>query len=123
MTPAQQYNLSEKKRDYEAGTKAARKYTMAQIVLFVLGETPEKWWFTWELMGSTKWGWLSHATNATLRVLEREGEITKGYVGRYVVYTSKDGMTLEPPKRRVSEFVPVMENGRQVAMKEIVTFV
>lgn len=120
MTPAQQYNLAEKKRHYEAHRKGKGKYTMAQIVLFVLGEEPDKWWFTWELMGATKWGWLSHATHATLRVLEQEGKITKDYVGKYVVYTSKQGTNATPPQQKRTRFEPVLdERGRPVSMREV----
>ena len=90
----QQESLAQKRVDYEATQKTDRDMPLAQIVLLYLAENPDKWFFTWELMGHTKWGWLSHATHATLRVLEQKGKITKDYIGQYVVYTAnakKDG--------------------------------
>ena len=62
---------------------------MGKIALLVIDNEPHKWFFTWELMGETPWGWLSHATHATLRVLQQQDKIKKDYVGKYVVYASK----------------------------------
>lgn len=90
MNQAQRASLETKKREYEAQRKVSRKHTMAEIALLVLADNPDKWFFTWELMGATKFGWLSHATHATLRVLEQQGKIQKDYIGQFVVYTALD---------------------------------
>lgn len=88
LSPKQQASLEDKRKGYEAKQKVSRVHTQGEIVLLILADNPEKWFFTWELMGPTKYGWLSHATHATLRILEQEGKITKDYIGKYVVYTA-----------------------------------
>lgn len=98
MTPKQQENLAAKRTDYEGKQKVARTRSQAETVLMVLAENPEQWFFTWELMGSTKWGWLSHATHATLRILEQDGKIIKDYIGKFVVYSAKPSADGSPRK-------------------------
>lgn len=71
-----------------------KRYTAEEIVLKVLADNPDNWYYTWELMGQTKYGWLSHATHATLRKAEQKGLIHKDYIGKYVVYTHKN--TINP---------------------------
>ena len=98
LSPQQQESLALKRAEYEAKQKVDRQLTLAEIVLAVLADNPDRWFFTWELMGATEWGWLSHATHATLRVLEQKGKITKDYIGQYVVYTAKARADGETPK-------------------------
>lgn len=97
----QQNSLAQKKAAYEATQKTERDMPLAETILLYLADNPDKWFFVWELMGHTKWGWLSHATHATLRVLEQKGKITKDHIGQYVVYTAnvkKDGQVLKIDK-------------------------
>lgn len=89
LSNEQRENLQKKKTAYEARIKSGKKLTAEEIVLNFLEDQPNEWFYTWELMGGTQWGWLSHATHATLRRLEQKGEIYKDYVGKYVVYTCK----------------------------------
>lgn len=95
LTKRQVENLKTKKKEYYTRPKRPRIMTQADIVLKVIEDEPDRWWFTWELIGSTAWGWLSHTTHATLRVLEQQGKIQKDYIGRYVVYTAIQDITLE----------------------------
>lgn len=88
VSEPQKESLAAKKDDYDKKRKMDRQQTLGDTVLLVLADNPDKWFFTWELMGATKWGWLSHATHATLRVLEQKGKITKDKIGQYVVYTA-----------------------------------
>ena len=82
------------RESYNNRVKPDRKYTSEEIVLNVLAENPNVWFYTWDLAGDTKWGFLSHATHATLRKAEQQGKIIKEYVGKYVVYTHKTVTTL-----------------------------
>lgn len=103
MTPAQKENFQKKKNQYEMKPKYDKEYTQADIVLHVLENNPNTWYFTWELIGLTEWGWLSHASHATLRKLEQDGLIHKDYIGKYVVYTHKVGSAT--PKEKLPEQV------------------
>jgi hypothetical protein len=94
MTPSQELNFQKKKNLYEAKPKYDKDYTQGEIILLVLAKNPDNWYFTWELIGSTEFGWLSHASHATLRKLEQEGKIHKDYIDQYVVYTHKVGTDL-----------------------------
>lgn len=110
LTEQQAKNLALKKQEYESKSKVSRKRTMAEIVLDVIDENPERWWFTWELMGPTKFGWLSHATHATLRVLEQDDRIIKDYIGKYVVYTSKGNREVKQIVLPIKQLVYRIEN-------------
>ena len=88
MTPEQSQKYQEKRSAYERQTKSGGHHTMQEVALLVMSDAPDDWYFTWELMGSTKYGWLSHATHATLRVLEQDGLIRKDYIDQFVVYTT-----------------------------------
>lgn len=94
LTQKQKDNLQEKRTRYENMAKPAKEYTSEEIVLNFLAESPDTWFYTWDLAGPTKWGFLSHATHATLRKAEQKGLIIKDYVGKYVVYTYKHKDTL-----------------------------
>ena len=94
ITQLQKQNFDKKTREYESRPKPDREYTSEEIVLNFLAERPDEWFYTWDFMGSTKWGWLSHATHATLRKAEQKGLIVKDYIGKYVVYTHKNPETL-----------------------------
>lgn len=94
MNEIQKSNLDIKIKIYNNRVKPERKYTSEEIVLNFLAERPNEWFYTWDLAGDTKWGFLSHATHATLRKAEQKGLIIKDYVGKYVVYTHKHKVTL-----------------------------
>lgn len=96
LNSAQQFNLDVKRQQYNERGKPDRKYTSEEIVLNFLAERPNQWFFTWDFAGDTKWGFLSHATHATLRKAEQQGLILKEYVGKYVVYTHKHKEVGEP---------------------------
>lgn len=89
ITNLQQQNLAHRQEVYANRVISPKKYKKYEIVLMFLAERPEEWFATWELMGDTKWGFLSHATHATLRDMEQKGLIIKDYVGQYVVYSHK----------------------------------
>lgn len=93
LTQTQKNNLDIKIKQYNARPKPDRKYTSEEIVLNFLAERPNEWFYTWDFAGDTKWGFLSHATHATLRKAEQQGLIIKDYVGKYVVYTHKHPVT------------------------------
>ena len=99
MTPKQKTNFELRRGEYEKTEYESRsrqkKYTAEEIVLKVLQDKPDDWFYTWELMGATKHGWLSHATHATLRKAEQKGLIQKAHIGTYVVYTSKQSGDVE----------------------------
>lgn len=94
LTQKQKENLDLKIKDYNNRNKPEKEYTSEEIVLKILEEQPDKWFYTWDFAGFTKWGFLSHATHATLRKAEQKGLINKSYVGKYVVYTYKNKETL-----------------------------
>lgn len=86
-TKTQEINLAHRQEVYANKVRPAKKLKNYQIVLKVLADSPDTWFATWELMGDTKYGFLSHATHAVLRKLEQQGLIIKDYVGQYVVYS------------------------------------
>jgi len=88
MTPEQKTSFNIKRREYENRTKPIKKMTQEDVVSAVLMDTPSEWFYTWELMGSTKFGWLSHASHTTMRRMEQECKIQKAYIGKFVVYSS-----------------------------------
>ena len=94
LTQQQKETLEAKRKQYESRAKPDKEYTSEEIVLKMLEEHPDQWFFTWDFAGFTKWGFLSHATHATLRKAEQKGLIIKDYVGKYVVYTHKNKETL-----------------------------
>lgn len=94
MNQKQKESFEVKKKSFEQKPKYHKKFTQAEIILLVLSNNPDRWYFTWELIGATEWGWLSHASHATLRKLEQDGKILKDYIDQYVVYTHKDGIEI-----------------------------
>lgn len=89
LTSLQETNLKFRQNIYLNKIKPKKKYKYYEIVLLLLADRPNEWFATWELMGETKYGFLSHASHAILRKLEQEGKIVKAYVGPYVVYSHK----------------------------------
>lgn len=88
LTQKQKDNF--KKKELSISSHKKKEHTTEEIILLFLAERPDEWFFTWELMGQTKWGFLSHATHASLRVAEQKNLIVKDYINGYVVYTHKN---------------------------------